>query len=74
MEVFNLNRRFTQRFCLLEEERMNIEIRVANLDEIPIVHKLMLDAFEEYRLLDVPSSALNGSEEDLLYAINSGSE
>ncbi|QIZ08378.1 GNAT family N-acetyltransferase [Priestia megaterium] len=53
---------------------MNIEIRVANLDEIPIVHKLMLDAFEEYRLLDVPSSALNGSEEDLLNAINSGSE
>ncbi|MEH7305633.1 GNAT family N-acetyltransferase [Neobacillus drentensis] len=53
---------------------MNIEVRVAKLDEIQTVHKLMLDAFEEYRFLDVPSSALNESEEELQNAIKSGSE
>ncbi|MBV7504345.1 GNAT family N-acetyltransferase [Bacillus sp. sid0103] len=53
---------------------MNIEVRIANLAEIQIVHKIMLDAFEEYRFLDVPSSALNESEEELQNAINSGSE
>lgn len=38
---------------------MNWEIRLANAEEYQIVHKIMLEAFEEYRFLEVPSSALN---------------
>lgn len=57
-----------------EEENMNLEIRLANEKETPIVHKLMLDAFEEYRFLEVPSSALNESLDTLLNALKNGSE
>lgn len=53
---------------------MNLEIRLANENETPIVHKLMLEAFEEYRLLEVPSSALNESLDILLNAVKNGSE
>ena len=53
---------------------MNTEIRLVTEKELQIVHKLMLEAFEEYRFLDVPSSALNESLESLLNAIRIGSE
>lgn len=54
-------------------KNINIEIRLANEKETPIVHKLMLDAFEEYRVLEVPSSALNESLENLLITIRNDS-
>lgn len=57
-----------------EGETMNLEIRLANEEETPIVHKLMLEAFEEYRFLEVPSSALNESLNTLLNALKNGSE
>ena len=53
---------------------MNIDIRLASEKEIEIVHNLMLEAFEEYRSLDVPSSALNEPMEQLINSIKSGSE
>ncbi|MBO0960900.1 GNAT family N-acetyltransferase [Neobacillus sp. MM2021_6] len=53
---------------------MNVEIRLVNEKEAPIVHKLMLDAFEEYRLLEVPSSALNESLDSLLNVLENGSQ
>ncbi len=57
-----------------EGENMNLDIRLANEKETPIVHKLMLEAFEEYRFLEVPSSALNESLDTLLNALKNGSE
>lgn len=51
-----------------------LEIRLAHDKDVPIIHKLMLEAFEEYRFLDVPSSALNESLETLQNALKSGSE
>ncbi|MFP7296823.1 GNAT family N-acetyltransferase [Neobacillus niacini] len=53
---------------------MNTDIRLVNRNEAPIVHKLMLEAFEEYRNLEVPSSALNESVETLLNVFINGSE
>lgn len=53
---------------------MNIEISLANEEDIPTVHKLMLEAFEEYRFLDVPSSALNESLETLQTVLKNGLE
>ena len=53
---------------------MKLEIRIATEKETPMVHKLMLEAFEEYRFLEVPSSALNESLETLQNAVKSGSE
>lgn len=57
-----------------EGENMNLEIRLANEKETTIVHRLMLEAFEEYRFLEVPSSALNESLDTLLNALKNGSE
>lgn len=53
---------------------MNLQIWIANEEDIPNVHKLMLEAFEEYRYLDVPSSALNEPLETLQTAFKSGLE
>ncbi|MGG7621227.1 hypothetical protein [Bacillus coreaensis] len=53
---------------------MNLQIWIANEGDIPNVHKLMLEAFEEYRFLDVPSSALNEPLETLQTAFKSGLE
>ncbi|WP_141430612.1 N-acetyltransferase [Bacillus sp. 03113] len=53
---------------------MFIEIKLAAEEDIPIVHKLMLEAFEEYRFIDVPSSALNESLETLQLSFKNGSE
>lgn len=40
---------------------MNTKLWLTTEEKIPIVHRIMLEAFEEYRFLDVPSSALNES-------------
>ncbi|MEH7613259.1 GNAT family N-acetyltransferase [Gottfriedia acidiceleris] len=53
---------------------MNTEIWLANEKDIPIVHKIMLDAFEEYQTLDVPSSALNEPLETLKCTLESDLE
>lgn len=53
---------------------MKLEIRLANEEETPMVHKLMLEAFEEYRFLEAPSSALNESLDTLQNALENGSE
>lgn len=53
---------------------MNTKLWLATLEEIPIVHRIMLEAFEEYRFLDVPSSALNEPIEMLQTSLNSGIE
>jgi ribosomal protein S18 acetylase RimI-like enzyme len=55
-------------------EAMNIEIRLADEKDIQIVHRLMVEAFEEYRSLDVPSSALNEPIDKLINSIKNGSE
>ena len=52
----------------------NIDIRLIEEKEIPLVHHLMLQAFEEYRKLDVPSSALDETVEGLANSIHLGLE
>jgi GNAT superfamily N-acetyltransferase len=56
------------------EEVMKMEIKIAEESDVPVVYRLMLEAFEEYRSLDVPSSAINESLEPLQIAIKSNSE
>ena len=51
-----------------------MEIKIAEETDVPVVYKLMLEAFEEYRTLDVPSSALNESLEALQIAVKSNFE
>ncbi|MEH7306640.1 hypothetical protein [Neobacillus drentensis] len=51
-----------------------MEIKIAKEMDVPVVYKLMLEAFEEYRSLEVPSSAINESLEALQIAIKSNSE
>ncbi len=53
---------------------MNTKLWLTTEEKIPIVHRIMLEAFEEYRFLDVPSSALNESIERLQTVFNSGIE
>ncbi|RFU60618.1 GNAT family N-acetyltransferase [Bacillus sp. V59.32b] len=49
-------------------------IKLADEEDIHTVHQLMLEAFEEYRNLDVPSSALNETVSSIVQSIKSGSE
>jgi GNAT superfamily N-acetyltransferase len=51
-----------------------MEIKMADETDTPVVYRLMLEAFEEYRSLDIPSSALNESLEALQIAVKSNSE
>ncbi|PFP28581.1 GNAT family N-acetyltransferase [Bacillus sp. AFS073361] len=51
-----------------------MKIKIAIDTDIPVVYKLMLEAFEEYRTLDVPSSALNESLETLQESFKNNSE
>jgi ribosomal protein S18 acetylase RimI-like enzyme len=54
---------------------MNIRIKnVIHEDDIYLVHKIMLEAFEEYRHLDVPSSAIHEPLTSLKDSINKGLE
>jgi ribosomal protein S18 acetylase RimI-like enzyme len=49
-------------------------IRLAGAEDAYLVHKIMLLAFEEYRNIDVPSSALNESIESIEKSIKNGYE
>jgi|SRR5579859_345402 len=52
---------------------MHIGMKLASLDEIPLVHAVMREAFEEYRGVLIPSSgALRESVEDILKKISAG--
>ncbi|NRD77865.1 GNAT family N-acetyltransferase [Bacillus sp. BRMEA1] len=51
-----------------------MEIKIAEEKDVPIVYQLMLEAFEEYRFLEVPSSALNESLDALQNTIKSHTE
>ncbi len=48
------------------------EVRLARDDEIERVHRVMLDAFEEYRAWPNPSSALDETREQFRHAIEDG--
>ncbi|CAH0346616.1 GNAT family N-acetyltransferase [Bacillus sp. CECT 9360] len=49
-------------------------IKPADEEDIYTVHQLMLEAFEEYRNLDVPSSALNETVSSIVDSMKSRSE
>lgn len=49
-------------------------IRVARPEDASLVHRVMLSAFEEYRHIDVPSSALDETVDSIEAALRSGSE
>jgi ribosomal protein S18 acetylase RimI-like enzyme len=49
-------------------------IRLADVEEAYLVHKIMLRAFEEYRNIDVPSSALNETIVSIEESIKNGTE
>lgn len=51
-----------------------MEIKIAKELDVPVVFQLMLEAFEEYRSLEVPSSAINESLEAVQIAFKSNSE
>ncbi len=51
-----------------------MEIKIAREMDVPVVFQIMLEAFEEYRSLEVPSSAINESLEALQIAVKSNSE
>ncbi len=53
---------------------MNIDIRIGTENDIATSHKIMREAFEEYRDLDVPSSAITEPVEKLKTAFNNGTE
>ncbi len=53
---------------------MHYEVRMAEPELIPVVHAIMLAAFEEYRSADVPSSALNETAEGIREKIMAGKE
>ncbi|MGG3562154.1 GNAT family N-acetyltransferase [Neobacillus rhizosphaerae] len=49
-------------------------IKEARLSDAPTVHRLMVEAFEEYRNLEIPSSAVNEPLSLLQSSLLSGSE
>lgn len=49
-------------------------IRLAGAEDAYLVHKIMLLAFEEYRNIDVPSSALNETIDSIEKSIKNGYE
>ncbi|MBB5323093.1 GNAT superfamily N-acetyltransferase [Anoxybacillus tepidamans] len=53
---------------------MNVSIRLAREEEAFIVHQVMIAAFEEYRQMDVPSSALNETVDSIRQKLRSGTE
>lgn len=49
-------------------------IRLANVEDAHQVHRIMIAAFEEYRDLDVPSSALNETVNSIEEKLKNGAE
>jgi ribosomal protein S18 acetylase RimI-like enzyme len=49
-------------------------IRLANAEDAHLIHQIMVLAFEEYRNMDVPSSALNETISSIEESLKKGSE
>ena len=49
-------------------------IRLANAEDAYLIHQIMVLAFEEYRNMDVPSSALNETVSSIEESLKNGSE
>jgi ribosomal protein S18 acetylase RimI-like enzyme len=49
-------------------------IRLARADEADLVHRVMMLAFEEYRHIDIPSSALNETVCSIQSSLKNGTE
>ncbi|GLH64482.1 GNAT family N-acetyltransferase [Parageobacillus sp. G301] len=49
-------------------------IRLANAEDAHLIHQIMVLAFEEYRNMDVPSSALNETVSSIEESLKNGSE
>ncbi len=49
-------------------------IRLAHAEDAHLIHQIMMEAFEEYRHLDVPSSALNETVRSIEESLKNGSE
>lgn len=49
-------------------------IRLANVEDAHLIHQIMVLAFEEYRYIDVPSSALNETVSSIEESLKNGSE
>lgn len=59
---------------ILIDRKSKVQIRLVTEKEAPIVHQLMLEAFEDYRFMDVPSSALTEPIDKLVQALKNGTE
>lgn len=57
---------------ILIDRKRNQQISLVTADEAPIVHQLMLEAFEDYRFIEVPSSALTEPVDKLVQALKDG--
>jgi GNAT superfamily N-acetyltransferase len=57
-----------------DKNQMNLMIRLAKEDEADLVHRVMMLAFEEYRHMDIPSSALNETVCSIQNSLKNGSE
>ena len=53
---------------------MKIDIQLGKEEHLPDIHRMMQEAFEEYRHLEVPSSAVTEALEQLLKAYRTGLE
>ncbi|WP_374703012.1 GNAT family N-acetyltransferase [Peribacillus deserti] len=53
---------------------MKAQIRLGNEDDIKTAYKLMREAFEEYRVLEIPSSAIDEPVDFLLNSFKNGTE
>ncbi|WP_328019205.1 GNAT family N-acetyltransferase [Niallia alba] len=59
---------------ILIDRKRKERISLVTEEEAPIVHKLMLEAFEDYRYIEVPSSALTEPVDKLINALKSRTE
>jgi len=59
---------------ILIDRKRKERISLVTDEEAPIVHKLMLEAFEDYRYIEVPSSALTEPVDKLINALKSRTE
>ncbi len=57
-----------------KKNKRKLEISLVTEEDAPLVHKLMLEAFEDYRYIEVPSSALNEPIDKLITALKNGTE
>lgn len=53
---------------------MEVMIRLADKEDAAFVHAIMLEAFEEYRNLEVPSSAIHETISSIQYSLQTGQE